>query len=144
MRHDKRKHPQSRRSEGGPWSSLAAKAIRSEPCQVGSRGSETGTSGLDTGPLRGWFLADLEDITQPFTCRQVTTRTIFQIITNNHIKGVNTMARIKVTGYLNTEDMQADHIDLENKMGVSSDGFDYYCMEMMNAGLDDTDFELET
>jgi hypothetical protein len=46
--------------------------------------------------------------------------------------------RIKVTGYLNTEDMEPEHVDESHDMGLSEEGFVYYTTEL---GLDDVEFE---
>jgi hypothetical protein len=46
--------------------------------------------------------------------------------------------RIKVTGYLNTEDMESEHVDESHEMGLSEAGFVYYCNEL---GLEDVEFE---
>lgn len=48
--------------------------------------------------------------------------------------------RIKVTGYLNPDDMDPDDVDLDHEMGLSSEGFDRYASQL---ALDDITFELE-
>lgn len=54
------------------------------------------------------------------------------------------MARIKVTGYIDTEDIKTDHpeedfIDLEDGTGLSTDGYMHYENSLP---LDDVAFEL--
>ena len=46
--------------------------------------------------------------------------------------------RIKVTGYLDTEDMEPEHVDLSHPLGLSEAGYTYYVTEL---ALDDVDFE---
>jgi hypothetical protein len=45
--------------------------------------------------------------------------------------------RIKVTGYLDTDDMESDEVDLGHPMGLSNKGYEHYSM---NLGLDDVTF----
>jgi hypothetical protein len=45
--------------------------------------------------------------------------------------------RIKVTGYLNTEDMETQHVDSFHELGLSEEGFMFYTTEL---GLDDVEF----
>ncbi len=52
------------------------------------------------------------------------------------------MKRIKVTGFMDVEDLNEEHIDLDDDMGISSAGFDHYNDALMRAGLTDIDFEL--
>ena len=52
--------------------------------------------------------------------------------------------RIKVTGYLDPEEMASDHVDLSHEMGLSSEGYEAltgYGPEGL--GLEDIEFELE-
>ena len=53
------------------------------------------------------------------------------------------MARIKVTGYLDTDELAATGvgIDLNHKMGLTTEGFDTLCSQFMDV-MDDVDFEL--
>jgi len=46
--------------------------------------------------------------------------------------------RIKVTGYLDTDDLEPEHVDESHEMGLSEEGFTYYVTEL---GLDDVQFE---
>lgn len=48
------------------------------------------------------------------------------------------MARIKVTGYLDTADLSPEDIDLQ--MGLSNEGYEKMADLL---GLDETEFELE-
>lgn len=50
------------------------------------------------------------------------------------------MARIKVTGYLNTEDCDPADLDLAHEMGLSSDGFEKWTGRF--GVLDDVEFIL--
>ena len=50
------------------------------------------------------------------------------------------MSRIKVTGYLDTADLNPEHVDLDHESGLSSEGFDFMNDQFM---LDDLDFALE-
>ena len=50
------------------------------------------------------------------------------------------MSRIKVTGYLDTADLNPEHVDLHHESGLSSEGFDFMNDQFM---LDDLDFALE-
>lgn len=34
------------------------------------------------------------------------------------------MARIKITGYVDTDDLNPEDVDLEHEMGLSSEGYD--------------------
>lgn len=45
--------------------------------------------------------------------------------------------RIKVTGYLHTEDMSPEHVDESHAYGLSDEGFTYWATEL---ALDDVDF----
>lgn len=50
------------------------------------------------------------------------------------------MARIKVTGYIDTAGLDPDYVDLADDTGLSEEGF----IEIGNdLGLDDAEFELE-
>jgi hypothetical protein len=49
--------------------------------------------------------------------------------------------RIKVTGYLDTSDMETQHVDSFHKTGLSEQGFLYYTTEL---ALDDVQFEAES
>lgn len=46
--------------------------------------------------------------------------------------------RIKVIGYLDTDDMDPRHVDESHEMGLSEEGFNYYTTEL---SLDDVQFE---
>lgn len=48
--------------------------------------------------------------------------------------------RVKVTGYLDTNDMEPQHVDESHDMGLSEEGFGFYVSEL---GLDDVQFEAE-
>ena len=52
------------------------------------------------------------------------------------------MARIKVTGYIDTEELSMDDLDLSHPMGLSSDGYERLNAELSNY-MDDVDFVLE-
>jgi len=45
--------------------------------------------------------------------------------------------RIKVTGYLNTDDMETRHVDSFHELGLSEEGFMFYTTEL---GLEDVEF----
>ena len=49
------------------------------------------------------------------------------------------MARIKVTGYIDTEDLELHQIDLSHEMGLSERGYEEVSMSLP---LDDVDFAL--
>lgn len=51
------------------------------------------------------------------------------------------MARIKVTGYLNTVDMDPEHVELTHELGLSNEGYIEYVNRF--GELDDIDFQLE-
>lgn len=56
------------------------------------------------------------------------------------------MGKIKVTGYLFTEDFEDDELDLNDRSGLSAIGFDnlmYGSFPMPLNSLDDVQFELE-
>lgn len=46
--------------------------------------------------------------------------------------------RIKVTGYLDTDDLDAEHVDTSHETGLSQEGF-----EVMSAELDLQNLEFE-
>jgi hypothetical protein len=50
------------------------------------------------------------------------------------------MARIKVTGYIDTDDLAPDDVDLSHEMGLSDKG---YLGQINSLPLDDVEFELE-
>jgi hypothetical protein len=50
------------------------------------------------------------------------------------------MARIRVTGYLETDDVDPEDVDLDHKMGLSASGYEKLSSEL---GLDEVEFELE-
>ena len=52
------------------------------------------------------------------------------------------MARIKVTGYIDTDELNPEYVDTSHASGLSNTGYDQLCKDMMNAGLDDAEFEL--
>ncbi|MCY4726684.1 hypothetical protein NYO98_10380 [Nocardioides sp. STR2] len=55
------------------------------------------------------------------------------------------MPRIKVTGYLDTDDLDPEHVDTSHEMGLSTAGYEH----MIGAdgsrglGLDDVEFQIE-
>lgn len=50
------------------------------------------------------------------------------------------MAKIKVTGYLDTEELEPEQVDLDHPYGLSDEGYE----EISNSlGLDDVEFELQ-
>jgi hypothetical protein len=49
--------------------------------------------------------------------------------------------RIKVTGYLDTSDMETQHVDSFHETGLSEQGFLYYTTEL---ALDDVQFEADS
>jgi hypothetical protein len=49
--------------------------------------------------------------------------------------------RIKVTGYLSTEDLDDEHVDESHSMGLSEAGFNFYATEL---ALDDVSFQRMT
>lgn len=51
------------------------------------------------------------------------------------------MARIKVTGYIDTDDLDPSEVDLSHEMGLSSEGYERYSTRPVM--LDDVEFELE-
>lgn len=59
------------------------------------------------------------------------------------------MARIKVTGYIDTDDLPPEHVDLSHEMGLSNKGFEAFGVgpsihgNGVSAGLDDVEFEKE-
>lgn len=59
------------------------------------------------------------------------------------------MARIKVTGYLDTDEMDEDHVDLNHETGLSEKGTDAASSVFYNGvpykltDLEDIEFELE-
>ncbi|WP_345264765.1 hypothetical protein [Nocardioides nanhaiensis] len=48
--------------------------------------------------------------------------------------------KINVTGHLDTDDLDAEHVDLDHPMGLSSAGYEYWSRELP---LDDADFTLD-
>lgn len=48
------------------------------------------------------------------------------------------MARIKVTGYLDEDDLSPEHLDSEHEMGLSTEGFDFWAGVFLE--LDDISF----
>lgn len=50
------------------------------------------------------------------------------------------MPRIKVTGYIDTRDIDPEHLDLDHDTGLSSEGFDFMAGQVQ---MDDLDFALE-
>jgi hypothetical protein len=50
------------------------------------------------------------------------------------------MARIKITGYLDTLNLEPQQVDEADPTGLSSDGYLEICNDL---GLEDIDFELE-
>lgn len=53
------------------------------------------------------------------------------------------MALIKVTGYIDTDELSPDDVDLSDEMGLSSKGYEYMASKMAHLGIDDADFKLE-
>jgi hypothetical protein len=47
--------------------------------------------------------------------------------------------KIKVIGYLDTQDIEEEYVDLNHDMGLSSEGFEHFVTEL---GLDDVTFQL--
>lgn len=54
------------------------------------------------------------------------------------------MARIKVTGYLEVEDLDPERVDLDHEMGLSPAGYEQTLADMLHAGMVDAEFELVT
>lgn len=51
------------------------------------------------------------------------------------------MARIKVTGYLDTEEMASNHVDLNHPMGLSTEGYEALTGHGAEGlGLEDVEF----
>lgn len=50
--------------------------------------------------------------------------------------------RIKVTGYIDTQDLEPGEFDPTHKYGLSAEGYERVISELSDA-LDDLDFELE-
>jgi hypothetical protein len=50
------------------------------------------------------------------------------------------MPRIKVTGYLNTEDLDPSQVDTSHEMGLSNKGYEEMSSEL---GLEDLEFTLQ-
>ena len=50
------------------------------------------------------------------------------------------MALIKVTGYIDTDGLDPDYVDLSHDMGLSEEGYIEVSREL---GLEDAEFELE-
>ena len=58
------------------------------------------------------------------------------------------MARIKVTGYINVDDLEDEHVDLSHETGLSAAGYDYVMGLTEQPGydvkdLDEVEFEKE-
>lgn len=49
------------------------------------------------------------------------------------------MALIKITGFIETDDLEDSYVDLDHEMGLSNEGFEKLSIEM---GLQDVDFRL--
>ena len=53
------------------------------------------------------------------------------------------MARIKVTGWIDTTELDEEEVDLGHKYGLSNEGYERLDGELRSLGLDDVDFALE-
>ena len=63
--------------------------------------------------------------------------------TPHHQPEENTMARIKVTAYIDTDDIDTNHVDLTHEMGLTSAGYEEWANTLSSEGLTDTEFVLE-
>ena len=53
------------------------------------------------------------------------------------------MRVIKITGYIEIDDVEAEHLDLEHETGFSASGYDYYLGPESNIKLADL-FDLDS
>lgn len=53
------------------------------------------------------------------------------------------MARIKVTAYVETDDLDPSEVDLTHEMGLSSEGYERFAVNPQLLPLDDVEFRLE-
>lgn len=51
------------------------------------------------------------------------------------------MKRIKVTAYINAEEMDPEFVDLDHEMGLSNEGYTRY-LNALSGEMDDIEFEL--